>query len=210
MPFTLRNENEVIAQIAENSVLGPQSPLWNLNRNPNHTSVAMAGSFLLWCRYEEAKDTWRPNDIDVWCDHDVYDEAVRILTELTWQQPTEVKERTCRISIYNVVKLDQASTPFYTTTSFDLSVLNGYYNGKDLNVNLQQNELLEKGLLCEDLLPHTPEQVARVKKYVDRGFKAPLYGVTRDLVRGGGWRFNSDYRGYFRVAGIDKFHDHED
>lgn len=210
MPFTLCDENETIQRIADHSVLGPQSPVWALNTNPNHTSVAVAGSFLLWCRYKESKDTWKPNDIDVWCDCHVYDKVVRILCESTWQKPTEVKDRTCRVGIYNVVQLDRTSTPFYTTTSFDFPVLNGYYNGKDIFVPMCTDDLLKKGLMCDDLIPNTPEQVARVKKYVARGFKAPMYGVTVEMVRSGSWRFNSDYRAYFRVTGIDKFRHHTD
>lgn len=180
MPFTLCEEYETIQRIADNSVLGPKSPVWNMNYDPNHTSVAVAGSFLLWCRYKEASEVWKYNDIDVWCDDDdVYNQVVGMLYDLVGAEVTEVSDKQCHIGLYNVVNLGtlKYSTPHYVTMHFDMPVLNGYYNGCELYVNEISNDLLRYGGLSEDVLPNTPVQLARVQKYVERGFKRPLYYI---------------------------------
>lgn len=182
-------------RIAKYSVLGKESPLWALNSDPQHTSVALAGSFLLWCQYNA---DWKYNDIDVWCDHDVFDRAVEILHGLVGGV-IERTNRGAKVGEYHVIDLPADYTPFYTCTAFDFPVLNGFYNGRELYLYPYDTSLLSDRKLCEDRLPDTPAMRARVEKYVRRGFKQPEFMDPGEATTLGTWRFNSAYRGYFRT-----------
>ena len=199
-----RSDNDTIDTIDAVSagVLGPRSRLWDLNKH--RTSVAVAGSFLLHCRLKKGAKGWSPNDVDIWCEDHVYDQAVTIVSQLTGIAPTHVTERTTRVGLYQLIKLDTSNNPKHqvpwaVTSSFDFTVLNGCYAGGRSLMNAAHQATMR---LTKGKVPDTPAFRARVAKYVARGFDEPEYLTPDELAREerqGTWYFNSDYRGHFRA-----------